>query len=39
MSRCRCSRHSPLFDYLVVAPLTILPFAVALGLFFVWLTR
>ena len=39
--RCNCGRrqHSFWFDYFVVGPLTILPFAIALGLFFVWLTR
>ena len=36
---CKCSRHSFLFDYFVVAPIIITPFAVALGLFFLWLTR
>jgi hypothetical protein len=37
---CNCGRrHSALFDYLIVAPLAILPWALLLGIFFVWLTR
>ena len=39
MCKCKCQQHSFLFDYFVVGPLTILPFAILLGLFFVWLTR
>jgi len=39
MCKCKCQRHSFLFEYFVRGPLTILPFAILLGLFFVWLTR